>query len=45
MIRALSREVLMTDLVRFGITLIGFAVSVVAAGVVIGLLGASLTRH
>jgi hypothetical protein len=39
------REVIMTDLARLGLTLVGFAASVVAAGVVIGLIGATLTRH
>jgi hypothetical protein len=35
----------MTDLVRLGLALVGFAVAVVAAGVTLGLAGAVLTKH
>ena len=34
----------MTDLVRLGFGLIGFAVAVVVAGVLLGLIGARITR-
>jgi hypothetical protein len=36
---------LMTDLTRFGLALIGFAVAVVAVGVIIGLIGRATTRR
>ena len=35
----------MTDLVRLGLGLIGFAVAVVAAGVLLGLIGASIKKR
>jgi hypothetical protein len=35
---------LMNDLVRLGFALIGFAVAVVVAGVLLGLIGARITR-
>jgi len=35
----------MTDLVRLGLALVGFAVAVVAAGVILGLVGAVLTKR
>jgi len=35
----------MTDLQLFGLGLIGFAVAVVVAGVLLGCIGARLTRH
>lgn len=35
----------MTDLVRLGLTLIGFAVAVVAAGLLLGLIGTWVTRR
>ena len=34
----------MTDLERLGLALVGFAVAVVAAGVLLGLIGAWITR-
>ena len=35
----------MTDLTRLGLALIGFAVAIVAAGIVLGLIGASITKR
>lgn len=35
----------MTDLVRLGLGLIGFAVAVVAGGVLLGLVGAWITKY
>ncbi len=35
----------MTDLVRLGLALVGFAVVVIAAGVSLGLVGAVLTKR
>lgn len=35
----------MTDLVRLGLALVGFAVVVIAAGVILGLVGAVLTKR
>jgi hypothetical protein len=35
----------MTDLARFGLTLIGFAAAVVVIGVVIGLVGKAVTKR
>ncbi len=35
----------MTDLVRLGVSLIGFAVAVVASGVLLGLVGAWVTKR
>jgi len=36
----------MTDIARFGLALIGFAVAVIVIGIVIGLIGRSMTgRH
>jgi len=35
----------MTDLVRLGLALVGCAVTVVAAGVTLGLVGAVLTKR
>jgi len=35
----------MTDLQLLGLGLIGFAVAIVSAGVVLGTVGARLTRH
>jgi len=34
----------MTDLERLGLALVGFAVAVVVAGVLLGLIGARITR-
>jgi hypothetical protein len=34
----------MTDLERLGLALVGFALAVVAAGILLGLLGAWITR-
>ena len=39
------RDVVMTDLVRLGLVLVGCAVAVVAAGVTLGLVGAVLTKR
>lgn len=35
----------MTDLARFGLALIGFAVTVVGAGVILGLIGKAVTKR
>ncbi len=35
----------MADLVRLGLALVGFAVAVVAAGVILGLVGGVLTKR
>jgi hypothetical protein len=43
-ILATRRNDLMNDLVRLGFALIGFAVAVVVAGVLLGLIGAQIVR-
>ena len=35
----------MNDLIRLGLALIGFPVAVVAAGIIMGLIGARLTKQ
>jgi hypothetical protein len=35
----------MTDLERLGLALVGFAVAVVVAGVILGLIGAGITKR
>ena len=35
----------MNDLIRLGLALIGFPVAVVTAGIIMGLIGARLTKH
>lgn len=44
-LRAIEGRSAMTDLERLGLALVGFAVAVVAAGVLLGLIGAWITRR